>query len=545
MPAAPPTPGQHVQEVDVAAGLGELWQFVVDAWNAFDVAGLPDVLGVHHGEHGNFHGVLTGIHPIDQHMMANVFGANGEFWNDDAGKKARDSWSQLMKGNKAFSDHFEDKTKALGDFHGQVNNFNDCLHETFVTIAVSIAISVASAWFPATWVVSGAAATNAAVATDRAWGIVRTVQGVLNLVKTVFSILKGTWAIITDLGGFFSSAVEFFAELGPNLLKLGPRLLSLGIDMFNAARANPGAVLFNFADTMNSQAYINFFLRFGERLWFAGDPTYAWSPFDFNQLWFATFQNVLLNSFLTGPGVTWKTFNFPWQEENILGRTPTYGPGGLWSTLDGTDAAFLRSSWYRTLQAGGTATLYNFVNHMAFQSQGFNFNIPLSLERGTGFTLLINTLIIGGNLVFYLGYPPGQGTSGLPQELTIPLVIGLSGTADLFIPGVREAKGLVFVTSADNARSGQTGPDIVGQQTIDQVKKFIQGIQHDTGIQPQAQTQTVGATDTLIDLAQRQYGKWNDKIIADILKYNGLSSPSDIQPGQKLNMPLIPASDYQ
>lgn len=540
MGGAATAPGHHgSQSVDIAAGLGALWEFV---WNADDIAGLPVVLGNHHDEHINLHGVLADIDPIHKHITANVFGANGELWNDVAGQAGRDRWSQLMQSHNVFRGHFKDKAKAIGDFHGQCNNFNDCLHETFLTIGISIGISVATAWFPVTWLASGAAAANAAVATDRAWGIVNTVRGVLSLVKTAFAILKGTWAIVTDLGGFVSDAVTFFAELGPNLLKLGPRLLSLGIDMFNAARANPAAVLFNFADTMNSQAYINFFLRFGERMWFAGDPTYAWSPFDANQLWLATFQNVLLTSFLTGPGVTWKTFTWPWQEDNILGETPMYGPGGLWSRLDGTDAGFLRSSLYRTLQAGGTATFYNFVNHMVFQGQGLNFDIPLSLERGTGITLIVNTVVIGGNLLIYLGYPPGTGTSGLPQELTIPMVIGLSGCADLFIPGVREAKGLVFVTSTDNSRSGQTGPDIVGQKTIDQVKQLLQGIQKDTGIKPQITTQTVQPGEKIEQIALRQYGQVNPKIIADIMQANGIAS---VQDGQVLLMPLIPAGDYQ
>lgn len=274
------------------------------------------------------------------------------------------------------------------------------------------------------------------------------------------------------------------------------------------AQAISRQFIFNVAKNFAINFVINWDSRIVERGIMLGDPTEGWSKYDQSQL-------LLLTGLST-----------------VASLAIPMTPLGKWAALPDKAigpgeslpwAAFARASVLRMGQTLVMSNAYNFFNHAIIQRQGLNFDIWQTLGVGSISTAAPTLLIIGGNAVAFV---LSGGTSGLPQGMTIPALVGVNTVADVMIPGlsplVRQARGLVYVTAGGHL------PAVVVQQ-----------IQKATGIVDQLPTYVVKPGDTLWAIASHQYGNpianWNY-----ILKANHITDPRDLQIGQKLILPPVP-----
>jgi hypothetical protein len=447
--------------VDVGHLLGEIWGFL---WNSGYLAGVPDSVRIYATHHHDTHLALVNtITHLHNSVTTNLTLDN---WNDDSGHAFQDRWKEHKSGHEALASGLKDQSKGLFDFADQMTYFNDNIHWTLVSIAASYGIEAVSAWIPGVNIFTTAAnAINISIQVDRFWSLANLWKGILIGVKTILQFV------------------------GTNLPMI---VRNIGLEY-------------------RKQMWVNWGLRMGERMvMFGGDFTKGWNQYDAAQIQFASWQNVFLQAFLIGP---------------VKSGAP-YGPLGEWSRLiPGDWWSYARSVTTRFIQVGGTATLYNFVNHILIQGQGFKFNIPQTLWAGTGFSMITTTIMVIGSFVILRGR---STVTGLPQEVTIPTVLFLNGIADVAIPGispiVREARGLIYVSADTKLTPAQ-----------------LKVVQDTTGIHGQLPTLTVQPGQTIEQIAMQQYGEVNPKIIADILKANG--GITAIHEGEVLVMPSIPASD--
>jgi LysM repeat protein/uncharacterized protein YukE len=268
----------------------------------------------------------------------------------------------------------------------------------------------------------------------------------------------------------------------------------------------------NFVFNLAKNFLINFAVNWGSRIIergiMLGDPTEGWSQYDRNQL-------LLLTTLSTLPSAI-----IPITSLGQWAKLPqlAVGPGESLPWM-----AFARSSLLRVGQTEILANAYNLLNHMIIQGQGFDFNILRTVGVGSASTGVPTLVIIGGNALWFIY---SGGTSGLPQGLTMPTLVGVNTVADVMIPGisplVRNARGLVYVTAG-----GHLPPALINV------------VQKTTGMIGQLPTYVVRAGDTLTAIAQRQYGSAADYVY--ILKANHLSSLSDLHAGEKLVLPAVPS----
>lgn len=267
----------------------------------------------------------------------------------------------------------------------------------------------------------------------------------------------------------------------------------------------------NFVFKLASNFLINFSINWGSRVverWIMlGDPTEGWSQYDRNQL-------LVMTGLSTIPSM-------------VIPMTSL----GRWAALPKTPSAlgalpwgqFAKASVLRFGQTMIIANAYNLANHAFIKGEGTNFNWLQTLGFGSASTGIPTLVIIGGNAVWFI---VSRGTSGLPQGLTMPTLVGVNTVADVGIPGVsskvRDARGLVYVTAG-----GQL-PDVV-----------VQSMMSDTGLIATLPSHIVKPGDTLWDIAVQQYGKDAGTKYWDIVKRNHIKNPDLINPGDVIVLPPV------
>ncbi len=446
--------------MSILDAIHELWTIVGEVWDAGDIAGNAAVLRAHASHWRQMQAELTSLsNDLNGSVTQNLTGGRDGNWNDQAGQNFQTVWSKTRKQIDDLAGEFGGVASELEQFAGQVDDFNNNLHQCLIVIGASLVVMAATTWIPGVDLITdGASLAADAEEVDQAWSLI-------NMLKNILTFLRS------------------------NLVK-------------------------NFVFNLGKNFAINYAVNWGSRIIergiMLGDPTEGWSQYDQNQL-------LLLTGLSTVPSMV-----IPMTALGRWAALPdaAVGPGQAlpWGQ-------FLKASILRVGQTEILANAYNLVNHVAIQGKGYTFQSLLqAIGVGSVSTGVPTALIIGGNAVWFV---VSGGTSGLPQGLTMPTLVGVNTVADVMIPGisplVRQARGLVYVTAGGHLPSA-----------------LINVMQRTTGIIGQLPTYVVKAGDTLMSIAQRQYGSAADYVY--ILKANHLASPTAmLHVGERLVMPAVPA----
>jgi LysM repeat protein len=555
------------------------------------VAGLPDDVrkaAEHWRQAGDALDALVGR--LDCSLGQDVHLGAGGNWNDESSQSFQSYWTDVRAALQEQAAHAHDMAGTLNHAAGEMDNFNSALEAIEIEIGIWIAATLILMWVPVIDMGEAAVAVvRGATLLDKAWGVVRLILGLLRAIALVFGrapraaralrllekaakLREGAEAARLARGGSLIAKVRDWRALrlaakgdalrdvaterkaeaaiqvyraswvgrlriGANLAKSdrlfrrasaavdagrplrAARLMERGLQAQRDAQVLPAASTFYKLWTgyrINSLAW--FPLRAADH-WGGPqhnlDPTKGWQSYEWKQIMGGTALFTAMGfglgpvvGRLSGAPAGWLTRGL-----GLAGRSATtrFWVGGALDRLPGVTAAGLSA-----FSAPAQQYVWATMNLSALGAGG------AKLRQGTALAFTSNLAVTGP-----VGFPLNSAVAialpgaGWAEYLPVPVMWTLGTYQEVTDDSVRAARGIPNGGALNNLLRPS-------DFTVPQPGPF-----------PAAAlpSHVVAPGDSLWDIARRQYG--SGLYYPDIARWNHLSNPDLIRPGQQLTLPPV------